>query len=637
MSRSDGAAGVERDKGYLAAAGLVLLSQVVFWLGLGFAEHKARPGASVTPPTVAMQYADESGRPLPGAQTVHVPLVPEPGYVHDDPARHPRALFMHDFDYDGAQAEFGLMLGWSRRIVDVRLNGMPLKTQTPTDLWGILGGHEPVIYSLPDEYLLTGGNRIELLSDGRSKKILPVLFVGEIATLFAAHNWSRLFSVDLVLASIGVMVFVMLLCVLIHWPEQDRQRVRSLVLLLFAWTLRNLTFLGIDGGLPDPFRLLAHFIVTYFFLYAFVVFALGWTRRPRWMFRWATRAFAASCVAIVAATIVSQQALFDVGWLIETTVTLIMGVLVTLLFASYWASGDKRETVEIFLFLVCLAAVVVDAIDDRWQIMVPLSTDLYLTFYAAPMCGLLLALGMCASLAAQSTRARVAVMNVNTMLEDKLHEQEVRLNKAHQRETEIAREQALTEERERIIRDMHDGVGGNMMSLLLRARREELSNDDLVEELDASMSDLRLIIDSFDHVGDNLEFALGTFRQRVAPRLEAANVQLRYETSVDEDITGFGPESVLQIYRVLQEACSNAVVHGRARNVSISVVKERDDETLKIVVEDDGVGLGSSTESGSGRGLANMRRRAARLGGVVVVERIAEEGGTRVTLTVPLR
>ncbi|MCP5092014.1 MAG: hypothetical protein GY949_13935 [Gammaproteobacteria bacterium] len=622
-------------KGLIEGVALVLLSQLIFWACLGFAESKARPDGSPAARTVAMQFADESGRPLPGMEVVKVPLMAEPAYVHRDNDRHPRALFTHAFEYDGNGTELGVMLGWSRRIVDVRLNNVPLKTQTPADIWGILGGYEPVIYSFPSEYLQRSENQLELLTDGRSKKILPFFFIGDLAALYSAHNWGRLFSVDLVLAAIGVMVFVILLCLLIDWPTQDQGRVRALILLLSAWTLRNLTFLGIDGNFPDPLRLLSHFLVTYFFLFAFVVFALGWTRRSRWTYKVASWLFAGCCLVTAIVSFLSEQALFDVGWAIETGVTLVIGVVVTVLFVTYWVADGKSETVEIFLFLVCVAAIVVDAIDDRWQIAVPLATNLHLTFYAAPMCGLLLALGMCASLAAQSTRARVAIMNANEILQEKLREQEVRLNKSHERETEIAREKALAEERERIIRDMHDGVGGNMMSLLLRARRQELSNEELVGELDANMSDLRLIIDSFDHVGDNLEFALATFRQRVAPRMEAANVQLHYATDVAEDISGFGPESVLQIYRVLQEACSNAVIHGAAKNVTIGVAT--DAAELQIVIEDDGVGLDSSAASNGGRGLANIHKRAAALGGSASIERVSERGGTRVTLRIPMR
>ena len=432
------------------AAALLVLSQLIFWVGIGLAESLARPDAIPGPASIAMYYADENGRQIPALSPVNVALLPEPAYGHTDEEQHPRALFRYRFERAEPDREFGILLGWSRRIVDVRLNGVPLKTQSPSDIWGILGGFEPVVYSFPREYLNGGTNTLEIQNSGRKRKVLPYFYVGNLAALYTAHTWSRVFSVDLVLASIGVMLFTMLLCLLVDWPARDRVRVLSLVLLLGAWILRNLTFLGIDGGLPDPFRLLAHFVVTYMFLFAFLVFALGWTRRPAWTFKLAAAAFVAVCVAAAVATAMSAALLFRSAWWIETSLTIAIGAAVLLLFAEYWTKHKRKETVELLLFLVCMSAIVADAVDDRWQITVPFVPDLYLTFYAAPMCGLLLALGMVASLAAQSTRARIATENVNELLNTKLHQQEKRLLASYEREKAMEKQQVLVDERQRI-------------------------------------------------------------------------------------------------------------------------------------------------------------------------------------------
>jgi signal transduction histidine kinase len=615
---------------------LFLVSQAIFWIGLGFAESMARPDALPGPDSVTMYPADEHGQPLAGIPPAEAPLLPEPAYVLDDPERYPRALFVEEFEYSDDGRDFGVLLGWSRRIVDVRLNSVPLKTESPTDIWGILGGFDPVVYSFPAEYLKPGTNRLELLNSGRSKKILPYFFIGDLSALYIAHTWSRVFSVDLVLASIGVMLFVILLCLLIDWPRTDRLRIRTLILLLSAWTLRNLTLLGIDGGLPDPFRLLSHFIVTYLFLFSLLIFALGWTRRPRWTFKTAATLLAAICVVAGSMALISEALLFRVAFTLETLTTVLISGLVLLLFADHWVRNDRRETVEILLFLVCTAAVLADSIDDKFQITVPFVPELPLTFYAAPMCGLLLALGMVASLAAQSTRARIATENVNELLTTKLKQQEDRLVESHRREKELEKQQVLDDERQRITRDMHDGVGGSLMSLLLQAKRNELSSDTLVRSLSASMNDLRLIIDSFDHVGDNLEYALSMFRQRFEPELKQFGVTLHYRTSAAAAIGGFGPESVLQIYRILQEACNNAVNHGRARNIFIELSTDEERRMVRLSVRDDGTGMDTSKESG-GRGLHNMRHRANALAGDVTFTSDGSADGTIVQLEFPMR
>jgi signal transduction histidine kinase len=609
---------------------LLLVSQGIFWTALGIAESKGRPTSFSLAPSLSMTFADENGAPMAGAGPIEVQLNREPAYVHVDPDRNPRALFEHQFEVPGEHDDLGVLLGWNRRIMEVRLNGLPLKTQSPVDIWGILGGHDPVVYTFPSEYLRDGQNTLTFLTSGRSKKIMPEFFVGELTDLYAANTWLRMFSIDLVVVAIGVLLFAILLNTLIHWSLKERIRVRALNLLLGAWTLRNITFLGIDGGLPDPYRLLSHFVITYFFLFSFLVFTLGWTRRPLQTLEWSGIGFIVCVVVAAVATTFSEQALFDVGWWIETIVTVLIGITALLLFAEYWTRNERAETVEILLFLVCIGAVVGDALDDRWRLSVPF-TDIPLTFYAAPMCGLLLALGMVASLAAQSTRARRATEDVNKLLTTKLRQQEERLNESHEREKEIEKQKVLVDERQRIIRDMHDGVGGSLMSLLLRARRNELESETLVRSLSASMSDLRLIIDSFDHVGDNLEYAMSIFRQRVEPELHASGVTLHYETSAAEAISGFGPESVLQIYRILQEACNNAVNHGDAKNIYIALFADSDDNQVRITIEDDGIGFDPGTVV-RGRGLANMQHRAETLAGQIDIERTQAPRKTRVTL-----
>ena len=159
--------------------------------------------------------------------------------------------------------------------------------------------------------------------------------------------------------------------------------------------------------------------------------------------------------------------------------------------------------------------------------------------------------------------------------------------------------------------------------------------DDLLE-LTERVVDLRLIIDSFDHVGDNLEYALSMFRQRFEPELKQFGVTLHYRTSAAAAIGGFGPESVLQIYRILQEACNNAVNHGKARNIFIELSTNEAERTVALSVRDDGKGMDTSQESG-GRGLHNMRHRANALAGEVTFTSGGSSGGTIMRLEFPMR
>jgi signal transduction histidine kinase len=85
-------------------------------------------------------------------------------------------------------------------------------------------------------------------------------------------------------------------------------------------------------------------------------------------------------------------------------------------------------------------------------------------------------------------------------------------------------------------------------------------------------------------------------------------------------------------YRIVQEAITNVARHAQARNCSIRLALDEEDERLRLEIEDDGRGL--SPERGRGVGIASMRERAAELGGDCVVEPSAT-GGTRVRAALP--
>jgi signal transduction histidine kinase len=107
------------------------------------------------------------------------------------------------------------------------------------------------------------------------------------------------------------------------------------------------------------------------------------------------------------------------------------------------------------------------------------------------------------------------------------------------------------------------------------------------------------------------------------------------------------PWHVIQILRLLDEAVTNAVKHSGAGRVSVSIetIGAAGNQRGRIVVEDDGSGfVGSLAARGlgdsqpgvpQGRGLANMRRRAARCGAAIDI--CSDASGTRVSLELPTR
>jgi signal transduction histidine kinase len=89
-----------------------------------------------------------------------------------------------------------------------------------------------------------------------------------------------------------------------------------------------------------------------------------------------------------------------------------------------------------------------------------------------------------------------------------------------------------------------------------------------------------------------------------------------------------------EVFRIVQEALTNAVRHARAASVTVSVLN---DENLEVIVDDDGIGFDPDAQSSRGRrlGLTSMRDRASSLGGRLIITSSPGKGAT-VRLEVPL-
>lgn len=200
-------------------------------------------------------------------------------------------------------------------------------------------------------------------------------------------------------------------------------------------------------------------------------------------------------------------------------------------------------------------------------------------------------------------------------------------------------ERAVLEERQRLVRDMHDGIGGQLMSMYTRVRARKVSLKQLEKDLGAGLQDLRLIVDSLDSAGSSLNLALSAFEARARQQTDAAGVALRWEQAEEESATVQDPQSILNIYRWMQEALTNAIRHSGASRIEIAAVVSKSGEDLIISVADDGVGMASApdTRTIAGKGLANMRRRAADLSGRFEILHGLEGRGVKLVLAMPLR
>lgn len=225
--------------------------------------------------------------------------------------------------------------------------------------------------------------------------------------------------------------------------------------------------------------------------------------------------------------------------------------------------------------------------------------------------------------------------SLNADLERRVGERALELQRTHLRVRALERVTTLAGERERLMRDMHDGIGSQLMTTLDAVERGGHGADDVAAMLRDCIDDLRLMIDSLEPGEESLLVALANLRYRLEPRLAAAGIALDWQAHLRVCLQA--PGSVLQVLRIAQEAVNNVLKHARASRLRICTRADAGDLVLEVEDDAGGIDLAAAAEPAAsklGRGLGNMRSRAASLGATLHLSSTAQ--GTRLTLRIPM-
>ena len=198
------------------------------------------------------------------------------------------------------------------------------------------------------------------------------------------------------------------------------------------------------------------------------------------------------------------------------------------------------------------------------------------------------------------------------------------------------RELTLSEERERLARDLHDtviqrlfGVGLALQITLPAIDDEKVRTriNNVLDELDTTIHEIRTTIFEIDQdqTGDQtLEERVYALSGEVESRL-GVHVDVKIASGIDNDV---GPRCAQNGVQALREMLSNVVRHSQASAVEVMV--DTSNDLIEIIVRDNGVGF--TPNVGSGRGVRNLSSRARELGGNCTIKSTIG-GGTTVRWT----
>jgi signal transduction histidine kinase len=189
--------------------------------------------------------------------------------------------------------------------------------------------------------------------------------------------------------------------------------------------------------------------------------------------------------------------------------------------------------------------------------------------------------------------------------------------------------------------DLHDTLGqhltatafaGQVLTAQLETKSlpEAAAAKNLVKLIEESINLTRQFARGLQPVELKPEGLMDGFQELARQVSERFNVACEFECR--DPVLLDNAESSTQLYRIAQEAVTNAIKHGRAKFINISL--EKTGEATTLMVTDDGTGLPDKAAGGAGMGLRIMAYRASMMGATFHIERLADSG-TRVTCRLP--
>ena len=566
------------------------------------------------------------------APAVNDPRWREVALTHIEQA--PVVWYRVRFDADMTEPFWMVYLPFLYGGGQVSLNGLPVAHVTQTTPSLRVRWERPFLLPLPAGTLRTKDNTLLMRvvpAHANSAAMMPRLALGPQAALQPMFD-RRLFVVRTVPVVTLVSGLVVGALVLLIWYRRRQEVLYGWFgLAAILWALRTTTFVfdALPAGAWEFWRLL-YFMSTGGFIVVLALFTLGMAGWPRPL---TTRLLLGYWALGPVAYFVGGHAFTSTYW-VAGLIPVGLGLAVVAFVAAWRRRSGETLAIAAALalafgaglhdYLVADSSALVNAVAPNWS-----DHRLFLLHHAANV--LLLVMGIV--LAVRFVRTLGEVEAANRTLEARVQERERQISASYERIAVLQREQAATDERQRIMRDLHDGLGSQLFTSLSRAERGALDHAAMSDTLRGAIDQMRVALEALASEEQDFGTAFGNFRFRWDTRLRDCGLKPVWQMDPPDAMPSIAPHDALQILHIVQESLTNVVKHARASTVTVRMHHAGD--MLAVDVTDDGVGGAAAKPAGAGgRGQLNMARRTQRLGGTLETE-FGAHGG-RVSLRVRL-
>jgi signal transduction histidine kinase len=490
--------------------------------------------------------------------------------------------------------------------------------------------NRPLYFSIPNGLLKSGENTlfIHIKADPARDGMLSHVFIGPEESLTPAYEYRLLVRYGLSQIVI-VMLFVTSVLMFLLWYRRRADTVYLWFgLTTLVWAIHTLNLIVINIPMSTRQWNWLNATITWLPIFGalFIRRLLGYPAARIERFFIILGVLASGLLAVIPEAIFNREGVQLNGYL-----TLLLGV--------YSVAFSLRHFVEFKnhdVFLLSVAGIWMMMLGAHDTLIVAHIIDrehgVFMHYSAPPILFVFVSI-----LLKRFVDALNETEKLNLELASRIKLKHLELEDNHHKMRALEHQHLLTEERERILRDMHDGMGGHLVSTLALVDNGVADCSILRGSLQQALDDLRLMIDSMEDVGGDVLTVLGMLRQRLEPRLTQAGIIFHWQVQNIPPISDFGPQKALHVMRILQEGITNIIKHAQAHTITLRTGQAQDaKDTAGVFIQlcDDGLGFFVENKF-PGRGLQNMQRRAALIGGQFTIQ--SNANGSCLHLWLPLQ
>jgi hypothetical protein len=298
--------------------------------------------------------------------------------------------------------------------------------------------------------------------------------------------------------------------------------------------------------------------------------------------------------------------LFELRRAWRIVILAVCGSCAAVVFFRAWRTRAREPLV---LACVCLVALVIGMRD--WYV-ITYSRSNYASVAWVTYIWLLFGVTMAWLLAHRLRNATAAQVAHAEDLARKLQLQEFELVRAFADQKQAAERQVAAEERRRVLQDMHDGVGHELLGALQISNEDAVTREAVTQQIQRALDHLKLTVDVLQEGAQDIATVLGLLRYRLEPRLRSAAIAMEWHVDAIPPLPGWDTAKSRELQLLMFEGFTNIIAHSGAHRVVLDASWDPTAGTLTIQLADDGKGLPPVVRAG--QGLESMRLRARRLG-----------------------